>query len=236
MVTLMSGPIPRCVRDDVLLRCGAIVTTARSTCPIRTSTVSRTGSKPEAPHPELVPAGQQLRKAEHVLQPCGGDGPDVAHRRAHRLEPDLAIAAPLAVRGHHRADHDAVAVAVVHRERHRVGAVDAERPDPPLQDHAGLRAPGASHAHDREHGQRPPGAAPHSSPDTGFGLAFGEPGRPKRADVERGGRPVGDDLREELSQRGRVHDPVPARSRSPGRDWGSRARGRGWHDWSGDIS
>jgi hypothetical protein len=49
MVTLMSAPIPHYVRDDALRSGwrGAIVTTARSTCPIRTSTVLRTGSNPK---------------------------------------------------------------------------------------------------------------------------------------------------------------------------------------------
>ena len=109
-------------------------------------------------------------------------------------------------RGHDRADDHAVAVAVVHRQRHRVGAAGGERPDVTLDDHARTSRRAAHPAIQPTATEE--SRAPHSRPDTGFGSpSANRVGRSGR-DVERRGLAVGHDLGEEVAQRGRVHDAV----------------------------
>ena len=70
--------------------------------------------------------------------------------------------------------------------------------------------------------------APHSRPDTGFGSPSANRRRPERVHVERSRRPVGRSSRRAAGPARASASRRARRSRSPGRDWGSRARGQGW--------
>ena len=62
------------------------------------------------------------------MEPLVGDGTHVTHRRAFRLEPDLAVAPSLAGLREDRSHHDTVAVPIVHRQRDGIRTRGAEGP------------------------------------------------------------------------------------------------------------
>ncbi len=119
----------------------------------------------EAADAELVSAGQKLGKAEHVLQSRLRDCAYVSYRGALRLQPDLAATPALAGGSDYRAQHHAVAVAVVDREGDSVRPGGLERVARVLELHRGAR--GRRAAGDKRRAQEEPSHR-QSSSETGL--------------------------------------------------------------------